>query len=265
MSLSIDMSQKRALVMGVANARSLGWAIAERLLEAGCHVGFSYQGERLQGELEKLTAGRPGTWIQQCDATSEEDLTALFERVRDEFGELDFLVHAIGFAPRAAMDGRFIDTTSDDWNTALNVSAYTLVSAVRHAEPLLRDGGSVVSLTFQASQRVVPKYNVMGAAKAALEASTRYLAVELGERQIRVNTISAGPMRTIAARSIPAFAMLYSNAAESAPLGRNPTPEEVGNLGLYLLSDLSTGITGQTVYVDSGASIATVKAPAAQE
>lgn len=261
MSLKIDMSDKRALVMGVANARSLGWAIAERLLEAGCQVGFSYQGERLQSELEKLTAGHPGTWIQQCDATSEEDLTALFARAGEEFGELDFLVHAIGFAPRAAMDGRFLDTTAEDWNTALNVSAYTLVSASRHAEPLLRDGGSIVSLTFQASQRVVPKYNVMGAAKAALEAATRYLAVELGERQIRVNTISAGPMRTIAARSIPAFATLYGSAAEVAPLGRNPTPEEVGNLGLFLLSDLSTGITGQTVYVDSGASIATIKAP----
>ncbi|MFC6617808.1 enoyl-ACP reductase FabI [Deinococcus radiophilus] len=261
MSITIDLSEKRALVMGVANARSLGWAIAERLLQAGCHVGFSYQGERLKGELEKLTAGYDNTWIQQCDATSEEELTALFSRVKDEFGQLDFLVHSIGFAPKAAMDGRFIDTTSDDWNTALNVSAYTLVSAARHAEPLMPDGGSVVSLTFQASQRVVPKYNVMGAAKAALEAATRYLSVDLGERQIRVNTISAGPMRTIAARSIPAFAMLYSNAADNAPLGRNPTPQEVGDLGLYLLSDLSTGITGQTIYVDSGASVVTVKPP----
>lgn len=261
MSIQIDMSQKRALVMGVANSRSLGWAIAEQLLAAGCHVGFSYQGERLQGELEKLTADHPNTWIQQCDATSEEDLTALFARAKEEFGHLDFLVHSIGFAPRPAMDGRFLDTTSDDWNTALNVSAYTLVSASRHAEPLLRDGGSIVSLTFQASQRVVPKYNVMGAAKAALEAATRYLAVDFGPRQIRVNTISAGPMRTIAARSIPAFAHLYNSAAEIAPLGRNPSPEEVGHLGLYLLSDLSTGITGQTVYVDGGTNIATVREP----
>lgn len=263
MSLNIDMSGKRALIMGVTNARSLGWAIAEPLLAAGCHVGFSYQGERLRGELEKLTAAHPNTWIQPCDATSEEELTALFARVKEEFGHLDFLVHSIGFAPREAMEGRFIDTTAEDWNTTLNVNAYTLVSAVRHAEKLLRDGGSVISLTFQASQRVVPKYNVMGAAKAALEAATRYLAAELGERQIRVNTISAGPMRTIAARSIPAFAGLYQNAAEVSMLGRNPAPEEVGNLGLFLLSDLSTGITGQTVYVDGGASVATLKVPAA--
>lgn len=247
--------------MGVANSRSLGWAIAQQLLKAGCHVGFSYQGERLQEQLEKLTADYPNTWIQQCDATSEEELTALFQRAKDEFGHLDMLVHAIGFAPRAAMEGRFIDTTSDDWNTAMNVSAYTLVSAARHAEPLLTDGGSIVSLTFQASQRVVPKYNVMGAAKAALEAATRYLAADLGERQIRVNTISAGPMRTIAARSIPAFASLYGSAAEISPMGRNPTPEEVGNLGLYLLSDLSTGITGQTIYIDAGASVMTIREP----
>ncbi|MFC6591534.1 enoyl-ACP reductase [Deinococcus lacus] len=259
MTVQIDLSSKTALVMGVANARSLGWAIAERLLQAGCRVGFSYQGERLRPELEKLTADYPGTWIQQADATNEEDLTALFERVRQEFGQLDILVHSIGFAPRAAMEGRFIDTAPEDWNVALNVSAYTLVSAARHAEPLLTDGASLLSLTFQASQRVVPKYNVMGIAKAALESATRYLAAELGPRGIRVNTLSAGPMRTVAARSIPAFAHLYESAARQSPMNRNATPGEVGDFGLFLLSDLSTGVTGQTLYVDAGASIMTVK------
>lgn len=258
MSVTVDLSGKTALVMGVANARSLGWAIAQQLLAAGCRVGFSYQGERLRPELEKLTAGYEGTWIQQADATSEEDMTALFGRVRDEFGHLDYLVHSIAFAPRPAMEGRFIETTAEDWNTALNVSAYTLVSAARHAEPLLREGGSIVSLTYHASQQVVPKYNVMGVAKAALEAATRYLAGDLGKRGVRVNTISAGAMRTVAARSIPGFSGLYDEAGRRAALGRHATPEEVGKLGLFLLSDLGSGVTGQTVYVDAGASIMTM-------
>lgn len=259
MSVSIDLSEKTALVMGVANARSLGWAIAEQLLAAGCRVGFSYQGERLKGELEKLTAGHPGTWIQQADATSEEDLTALFARVKQEFGQLDYLVHAIAFAPRNAMEGRFLDTTVEDWNTSMHVSAYTLVSCARHAEPLLREGSSIISLTYHASQQVVPKYNVMGVAKAALEAATRYLAADFGSREIRINTVSAGPMRTIAARSIPGFGGLYDKGARNSSFGRNATSQEVGKLALFLLSDLGSGITGQTIYVDAGLSIMTVK------
>ncbi|SEJ25466.1 Enoyl-[acyl-carrier-protein] reductase [NADH] [Deinococcus reticulitermitis] len=259
MSVTIDLSGKTALVMGVANARSLGWAIAEQLLKAGCHVGFSYQGERLKGELDKLTKDWPRTWTQQADATSEEDMDALFARVGQEFGRLDVLVHSIAYAPRAAMDGRFIDTTPDDWNTALSVSAYSLVAAARRAEPLMSRGASIVSLTYHASQQVVPKYNVMGVAKAALEAATRYLAADLGDREIRVNTISAGPMRTIAARSIPNFIGLYDKGARNAAFGRNATSEEVGKLALFLLSDLGTGVTGQTVYVDAGLSIMTVK------
>ncbi|SMB95615.1 enoyl-ACP reductase FabI [Deinococcus hopiensis] len=259
MSVTVDLSGKTALVMGVANARSLGWAIAEQLLAAGCQVGFSYQGERLKPELDKLLVGREGVWSQQADATVEEDLTSLFGRVKEEFGHLDYLVHSIAFAPRSAMEGRFVDTTPEDWNTALTVSAYTLVSTARHAEPLLRSGGSIISLTYHASQKVVPKYNVMGVAKAALEAATRYLAAELGGAGIRVNTVSAGPMRTIAARSIPGFGTMYEKAAASAPLGRNATPEEVGKLSLFLLSDLGSGVTGQTVYVDAGSSIMSMK------
>ncbi len=257
--ISIDLSDKTALVMGVANARSLGWAIAEKLLEAGCRVGFSYQGERLKPELDKLLTDKVGTWTMQADATSEDDLTALFAKVREEFGTLDYLVHSIGFAPREAMEGRFIDTTPADWNTAMSVSAYTLVSIARHAEPLLRDGSSIVSLTYHASQQVVPKYNVMGVAKAALEAATRYLASEMGAAGVRVNSISAGPMRTIAARSIPGFGGMYDKAAKAAPLGRNATPEEVGKLALFLLSDLGSGVTGEVVYVDAGAHIMTMK------
>ncbi|WP_420595043.1 enoyl-ACP reductase FabI [Deinococcus sp.] len=257
--IELDLSGKTALVMGVANARSLGWAIAEQLLAAGAKVAFSYQGERLKPELEKLTKDYPGTLLQQADATNEDELTALFARVKDEFGGLDALVHSIGYAPREAMDGRFLDTTAADWNTTLSVSAYTLVSLCRHAEPLLREGSSVISLTYYASQKVVPKYNVMGVAKAALEAATRYLAAELGAAGVRVNTISAGPMRTIAARSIPGFSTMYDKAAQVAPLGRNATSQEVGKLALFLLSDLASGITGQVVYVDAGSSVMAMK------
>lgn len=250
--IGIDLKGKRGLVMGVANSRSLGWAIAERLQAAGAELAFSYQGERLKEELEKLTKDMPGTRLSQCDVTKEEELEATFGDLRAAWGGLDFVVHSIGFAPRAAMDGRYIDTTRQDWLTALDISAYSLVAVARHAEPLLNEGASMVTLTYYASEKVVPKYNVMGIAKSALEASVRYLAYEMGKKQVRVNAISAGPVRTVAARSIPGFMKMYNKVAGIAPLGRNVTHEEVGNLGLFLLSPLSSGITGETIYVDAG-------------
>ncbi|HEX3127945.1 MAG TPA: enoyl-ACP reductase [Thermoanaerobaculia bacterium] len=250
--IEIDLKGKRGLVMGVANAHSLGWAIAERLHAAGAELAFSYQGERLKESLEKLTRDMPGTRLSQCDVTREEELEATFGDLKSAWGSLDFVVHAIGFAPRAAMDGRYIDTTRQDWITALDISAYSLVAVARHAEPLLNEGGSLVTLTYYASEKVVPKYNVMGIAKSALEASVRYLAYEMGKMQVRVNAISAGPVRTVAARSIPGFMKMYNKVSGIAPLGRNVTHEEVGNLGLFLLSPLSGGITGETVYVDAG-------------
>jgi enoyl-[acyl-carrier protein] reductase I len=250
--IPIDLSGRRGLVMGVSNARSLGWAIAERLHEAGAELAFSYQGERLREDLEKLTAGRPGTRLAPCDVTRPEELKTLFDGLREAWGSLDFVVHSIGFAPRAAMDGRYIETTREDWLTALEISAYSLVAVAREAEPLLGEGGSIVTLTYYAAEKVVPKYNVMGVAKAALEASVRYLAYELGKKGVRINAVSAGPVRTVAARSIPGFMKMYKQVAEVAPLGRNVTPEEVGNLGLYLLSPLASGVTGETVYVDAG-------------
>jgi enoyl-[acyl-carrier protein] reductase I len=250
--IQIDLSGKRGLVMGVANARSLGWAIAERLREAGAELAFSYQGERLKDELEKLTAGMPGTRLSQCDVTRDEDLETLFSSVKESWGSLDFVVHSIAFAPRTAMDGRFIETTREDWKTALDISAYSLVTVARHAEPLLNEGGGMVTLTYYASEKVVPKYNVMGIAKSALEASVRYLAYDLGKKGVRVNAVSAGPVRTVAARSIPGFMKMYNKVSGIAPLGRNVTHEEVGNLGLFLLSPLASGITGETVYVDAG-------------
>ncbi|GEM45726.1 enoyl-[acyl-carrier-protein] reductase [NADH] [Deinococcus cellulosilyticus NBRC 106333 = KACC 11606] len=253
--IGIDLSGKTALVMGVTNSYSLGWAIGEKLLQAGAKCIFSYQGERLKPALEKLLAPYEGTLTGQCDVTNEAELESLFAQIKAEFGSLDYIVHAVAYAPRASMEGRFVDTTQEDWNTALSVSAYSLVSVARHAEPLLNEGGSIVTLTYYASQKVVPKYNVMGIAKAALEASTRYLAYELGSKNVRVNAISAGPMRTVAAKSIPGFTSMLSKAAEMAALKRNATSEEVGKLGLFLLSDLSSGITGETTYVDAGYNI----------
>jgi enoyl-[acyl-carrier protein] reductase I len=253
--ITIDPSGKKALVMGVTNEHSLGWAIAEKLYTAGAEVALSYQGERLREKLEKLTTGRPNQRLYQVDVTDESALKAMFADLQQAWGGLDYLVHSIAFAPRAAMEGRFIDTTAADWNTALQVSAYSLVAVAREAEPLLREGGSLVTLTYYASQKVVPRYNVMGVAKAALEASVRYLAYELGRKNIRVNAISAGAVRTVAAMSIPGFRKMAAKYGTTAPLGRMITHEEVGHLGLYLLSPLSSGTTGQTVYVDAGYSI----------
>lgn len=250
--IEIQLQGKRGLVMGVANGRSLGWAIAERLRAAGAELAFSYQGERLKEDLEKLTRDMPGTRLYQCDVTREEDLQAMFSDLREAWGSLDYVVHSIAFAPRTAMDGRYIETTREDWVTALEVSAYSLVSVARAAEPLLSEGSGIVTLSYYAAEKVVPKYNVMGIAKSALEASVRYLAYEMGKQGVRVNAVSAGPVRTVAARSIPGFMKMYSRVAEMAPLGRNVTHEEVGNLGLFLLSPLASGITGETVYVDSG-------------
>ncbi|MEM7480751.1 MAG: enoyl-ACP reductase [Acidobacteriota bacterium] len=250
--ISIDLAGKRALVMGVANARSLGWGIAQKLHEAGAQLAFSYQGERLKGELEKLTADMEGARLYECDVTDEASLKAVFADLRQAWGTLDYVVHAIAFAPRPAMDGRYIETTRDDWVTALEISAYSLVAVAREAEPLLNEGGGLITLTYYAAEKVVPKYNVMGVAKSALEASVRYLAYELGKKKVRVNAVSAGPVRTVAARSIPGFIKMYKRVAGMAPLGENVTQEDVGNLGLYLLSPLAGGITGETVYVDGG-------------
>jgi len=250
--IPIDLSGKRGLVMGVANAHSLGWAIAEKLAAAGAELAFSYQGERLRETLEKLTADLPGARLYDCDVTDDGQLDRLFDGLREAWGSLDYLVHAIAFAPRPAMDGRYVETTRADWLTAMEVSAYSLVAAAQRAEPLFNEGGGIVTLTYYAAEKVVPKYNVMGVAKSALEGSVRYLAYELGAKKVRVNAISAGPVRTVAARSIPGFLQMFKRVAEVSPLGANVDRADVGHLGLYLLSPLAAGITGETVYADAG-------------
>lgn len=251
--LTIDLAGKTGLVMGVANQRSLAWAIAKPLADAGAKLAYSYQGDRLRPTLEKLTADQEGALLIPCDVTSDSELDALFAQIKAEYGKLDYLVHALAFAPGATFENPFVQTARNDWNVAMDVSAYSLVAAAARAADLMPNGGSIVTLTYLAAERVVPNYNMMGVAKAALEASMRYLAFDLGPQGIRVNAISAGPVRTIAARSIAGFGDLYGKAGELSMLKRNITHEEVGGAGLSLLVDqLGGGITGETVYVDAG-------------
>ncbi len=250
--LAVDLSGKKALVMGVTNERSLGYAIAKKLQEAGAEVALSYQSERLRPEVEKLSGNLGGAKLFQADVTREEELDRLFQGIAEIWGGLDYLVHSLAFAPREAFAGRYLDTTRVDWLTALEVSAYSFVAVARRAEPLLREGGALLTLTYYASEKVVPRYNVMAAAKAALETSVRYLAYELGPKGIRVNAISAGPVMTVAARAIPGFTKMYEWTGKTAPLRRNITQEEVGNAGLFLLSPLASGITGVVLFVDAG-------------
>ena len=253
MVYSIDLSGKKGLVMGVANQRSLAWAIAQPLAQAGARLAFSYQGERLLPTLQKLTEDLDDPLLLEADVGSDDDLDRLFAQVGEEFGQLDYLVHSIAYAPATTFEKPFVETARADWVTAIDVSAYSLVACARRAAPLMREGGSMVTLTYLAAERVVPHYNMMGVAKAALEASVRYLAYDLGPQGIRVNAISAGAIRTIAARSISGFGDLYNQAGEMSMLRRNISQEEVGGVGFSLLTDqLGGGITGETVHVDAG-------------
>lgn len=249
----VDLSGKKGLVMGVANQRSLGWAIAQPLAKAGASLAFSYQAERLRPTLEKLTADLQGALLLEADVGDDAALDRTFEQVGDELGSLDYLVHSIGFAPPATFERPFLETTRADWQTAMDVSAYSLVAVAQRAAKLMRPGGSILTLTYLAAERVVPHYNMMGVAKAALEASVRYLAYDLGPRGIRVNAVSAGAVRTIAARSIQGFGDMYSHAGSLSMLKRNITAEEVGAMGFALLTEeLGGGVTGETIYVDAG-------------
>ncbi|HEX7022467.1 MAG TPA: enoyl-ACP reductase [Trueperaceae bacterium] len=249
---TIDLAGKNGLVLGVANQRSIGWAIAETLGQAGARLAFSYQGDRLREPLEKLTQNLTQPLLIQCDVSSDEDLDALFAQVGNDFGSLDFVVHSVAFAPPATFEAPFAQTTRRDWQTAMDISAYSLVAVAQRAQPLMQQGGSILTMSYLAAERVVPHYNMMGVAKAALEASVRFLAYDLGPQGVRVNAISAGPLRTIAARSIAGFGDMYARGGKMSMLKRNITQDEVAGLALTLASDLGSGITGETIYVDAG-------------
>ena len=248
----VDLSGKHGLILGVANERSIAWAIAQALSAAGARLALTYQGDRLKERVERLSGSLMDPVLLPCDATDDGQIEQVFESLGREFGELSFLIHSIAFANREDLSGRFVDTSRDGFRLALEVSAYSLLPMVRQAAPLMKAGGSVVAMTFEASQRVYPGYNVMGSAKAALEHAVRQLAFEMGPSNVRVNAISAGPLETLAARGISGFRDMRHVHAERAPLQRNITVEEVANTALFLCSSMSSGITGTVIPVDAG-------------
>jgi enoyl-[acyl-carrier protein] reductase I len=253
---TIDLSGKHALVMGVANHRSLSWAIAQTLHQAGASVCLTFAGERLQSTVEDLAKTLPGTLVLECDVTRDETIDAVAQRLTSEWGSLEIFVHGVAFAKKEDLEGRFAATSRDGFQLALEISAYSLLNVTNRMLPLLeKNGGAIATLSYLAAERAVPSYNVMGSAKAVLEQSVRQLAYELGPQNIRVNAISAGPVSTLAARGIHGFTDMLKKHAEKAPLKRNVTKDEVGKAGLFLLSDLSSGVTGEVLYVDAGYSI----------
>ena len=243
---------KNGLIIGVANKHSIAWAIAQSSASQGAQLIFNYQNERLRENVEELVATMSGAKAFPCDVGSDTEIAALMQQVQKEFGRLDFLVHSVAFAPREELTGQFVNTTRQGFTTALDVSAYSLVAVTRAAVPLMTDGGSVVTLTYLGAERVVPHYNVMGVAKAALEASVRYLAHDLGPKNIRVNAISAGPIKTLAARGVSGISKMVDHHREFAPLRRATEQGEVGDTALFLVSPLGRGITGEVIYVDGG-------------
>lgn len=246
---------KHALVLGVANRRSIAWGIARRLAEEGAAVAFTYQGERVERTVRELAASVASPLVTACDVRSDDDLDRVFAEVAETFGGgLDVLVHSVAFAAAEDLEGRFVDTPRDRFWLALDVSSYSLVACARRAEPLMeaRGGGSILTMTYLGGERAVPHYNVMGVAKAALDASVRYLAWDLGFKNIRVNAISAGPVRTLAARSIAGFTTMEELFVERAPLHRHIDADDCGAAAAYLLSEEAGNVTGTTLYVDAG-------------
>ena len=250
------LQNKFGIIFGVANKRSIAWATAQSLHEAGARLAFTYQGDRLKENVESLTSETmPGSLLLPCDVTKQVEVDETFKRVGEEFGRLDFLIHSIAYAPREALTGGFVDTSREAFVTALEVSAFSLAQLARAATPLMTEGGSIVCMTYYGAEKVVAGYNVMGVAKSALEASTRYLANDLGPRNIRVNAISAGPIQTLSARGVADFSSMLKHAAERAPLRRNVEAREVGNTVLFLCSPMASAITGEVIYVDCGYNI----------
>ena len=246
------MQGKRGLIMGLANDKSLAWGIARKLHEAGAELAFSYQGEALKKRVEPLAAQLDSDFLVECDVSDMAALDATFAEIEARWGRLDFLVHAIGFSDKNELRGKYVDTSLENFLMTMNISAYSLVAVAKRARPLMQDGGSIVTLTYYGAEKVVPHYNVMGVAKAALETSVQYLANDLGPENIRVNAISAGPIKTLAASGIGDFRYILKWNELNSPLRRNVTIEDVGGAGLYFCSDLSSGVTGEVHHVDGG-------------
>src|SRR6266567_3255093 len=248
-------TQKTAVIFGLANKRSIAWAIAQKLHEAGWRLAITYQNERLEQEAKDLITELPGAAGFMCDVSNDEQIARLFEELKNRYGTLHGLVHSVAFAPAGELKGEFLSTSREGFRIAHDISVYSLVAVTRAAAPLMTAGGGIVTMTYYGAEKVVPRYNVMGVAKAALEASVRYLAHDLGPKNIRVNAISAGPVKTLAARGIAGFGDMLKLHAERAPMKRNVDTAEIGATAAFLLSEAGSGITGETIYVDCGYNI----------
>jgi enoyl-[acyl-carrier protein] reductase I len=251
----IDLAGKTAVVFGLANKRSIAWGIAQKLHQAGATLAICYQNERMKAEAEDLINELPGASGFQCDVSSDEQIERVFAAIKEKFGKIEILVHAVAFAPAEDLRGEFVNTSRDGFRIAMDVSVYSLIAVSRAAAPLMTEGGSIITLSFYAAEKVVPNYNVMAVAKAGLESTVRYLASNLGPKNIRVNAISAGPIKTLAARGVGDLGEMLKSHADRAPLHRNVDQLEVGGAALFLASDLSSAITGETLYVDCGYNI----------
>ncbi len=246
---------RTVVVFGVANKRSIAWAIAQHMQQAGAQLAITYQNERLKQEANDLIAALPNSQAFQCDVSRDGEIVQLFQQLQSRYGKLDALVHSVAFAPAEELKGEFAATSREGFRIALDISVYSLVALARAARPLMTEGGSIMTMTYYGAEKVVPRYNVMGVAKAALEASVRYLAYDFGKNKIRVNAISAGPIKTLAARGISGFGDMLSAQAERAPLQRNVDVKEVASTAVFLASEAASGITGETIYVDCGYNI----------
>ncbi|MGK5090374.1 enoyl-ACP reductase [Bdellovibrionota bacterium FG-2] len=251
------MTGKKALILGIANERSLAWAIAQALHDEGAEIGVNFLGESLERRVRPLAESIGATFIEPCNVTDDAQLDSLFEKVREKWGKLDILIHSVAFANREDLDGRFVDTSREGFRVALDISAYSLVAAAKRTEPLMDTvgGGTILTLSYYGAHKVIPNYNVMGVAKAALEACVKYLAVDMGPKKIRVNAISAGPVKTLSAAGIRGFRSLLAQAGEKTPLHENISAEDVGAMAAFLCGPGGRHITGSTLYIDSGASI----------
>jgi enoyl-[acyl-carrier protein] reductase I len=253
--MSADLQGRIGVVFGVANKRSIAWSIAQALHAAGMKLAITYQNERLEQEAKDLILSLPGAEAYMCDVSRDDEIERLFAALKEKHGKLHALIHSVAYAPADELKGDFLNTTREGFRVALDVSVYSLIAVARAATPLMEDGGAMITMTYYASEKVVPRYNVMAVAKAGLECTVRYLAYELGKKKIRVNAISAGPIKTLAARGIAGFGDMLKSHEERSPLGRRVEIEEVGSTGVFLASDAASAITGEVIFVDCGYNI----------